>query len=148
MPAPGHTQDARQHASRRFNTLVIEEGLRAEEMGSGIDAQLVDRVSRESYNQHHPLWCNHIKFLGHAGEPSHKGYRRYKAMKRAIRDGSQSDVLVSFCYLDWSLPYAKRLAIQRLVELQKRNLSRDQFRRQWLGLWSADGDTYYHVVVL
>lgn len=148
MPAPGHQQDAKQHASRNFNTLVMEEYLVTDEMGSSMDRQLIDRVRRESYNQHHPVWSNHTKLLGHAGEPSHKGYFRYKKTKRAIRDGSQSDALISFCYLDYSPEYAKRLVPERLIRNRRIHLSRDQFRRQWLGLWSADGDTYYPDVVL
>lgn len=143
MPAPNFMQDSKTQASRRFNTLMVDDYLKAEEMGSGIDKQLVDRTTRESYNQFHPLWQNHFKFLGHADTPSHKGYRRYQAHGRAIRDGSAQHARISFCYKDWTPKFAKRLLPHAVIAQQKLTLTRDEFRRQWLGLWSADGEGVY-----
>ena len=148
MPAASFMQDANTAGSRRFNTLVVDEWLRAEDMGDGISKQLVGRTTRESFNQNHPVWGNHVKFLGHAETPMHKGYVRVKAYQRAILDSSQAHALISFNYQDWSPEYAKRLDIKRVVDDDRRTLSDDQFRRQWLGIWSRDGATYYPEIVL
>ena len=75
MPAPDFKGDSKNQASRDFNTVVIDDYLRAEDQGDGIDKQLVDRARAPSFNKNHPIWCNHIKFLGHAESPTHKGAR-------------------------------------------------------------------------
>ena len=143
MPAPNFLQDSATQASRRFNTLMVDDWLRAEDMGSGIDKQLVDRTTRGSFNKNHRLWCNHFKFLGHAETPSHKGFRRYRSFRDAIRrDGCGRHALISFCFKDWS-PKFQKFLIDDVITQQRSVLTRDQFRRQWLGLWSADGDGYY-----
>lgn len=91
-PAPGFLNDSMTQASRRFNTLVVDDYLRAMDMGEGIEKQLIDRVTRPCFNQEHPIWSNHTKLLGHAEKPSHRGYVRYKAASFPIRsnaDGSR-----------------------------------------------------------
>lgn len=148
LPAPGFLNDSRNQASRNFNTLIIDEYLRAMEMGEGVEKQLVDRARRASYNQHHPIWGNHIKFLGHAETPSHKGYRLVRAYKEERRNGSARYALVSFCYKDWSPEKAKKYLPREVIRQRKVTLTRDQFRRQWLGLWGSDGDGYYPEVFL
>lgn len=148
MPAGSFFQDAQTQATRRFNTMAVDDWLRAEDMGDGVSKQLVGRTTRESYNQAHPVWGNHVKFFGHAETPMHKGYARVKAYRRAILDGSQTHGLFSFNYKDWTPPFAKRLDIKKIVEDDKRTMPEDQFRRQWLGFWSRDGATYYPEITL
>lgn len=148
MPAGSFFQDAQTQATRRFNTMAVDDWLRAEDMGDGVSKQLVGRTTREAFNQAHPIWGNHVKFFGHAETPMHKGYVRVKAYQRAILDGSQHHGLFSFNYLDWTPEYAKRLEIKKIVEDDKRTMPEDQFRRQWLGIWSRDGATYYPEGVL
>jgi hypothetical protein len=148
MPAPSFAVDSETQATRRFNTLVVDDWLRAEDMGDAIAKQLVDRVTRPSFNQNHPVWANHMKFLGHAETPSHKGYARVRNYKRAITDGSQRHALITFCYLDWTPEFAKKYRVDATINSQKRNLSPDQFERQHLGIWSRDGSAYYPETVL
>jgi hypothetical protein len=143
MPAPSFMQDSNTQASRRFNTLVIDDWLRSMDMGEGIDKQLVDRVTRPSFNQNHPIWCNHIHFKGHAEKPSHRGFERYKSYRRLIRDGSNTHAVYSFCFRDFSPAMAKKLRPDSTIRTQRAVLQPEQFRRQWLGLWSRDGSTYY-----
>lgn len=143
MPAPNFLSDSLTQASRRFNTLVVDDWLRAEDMGEGISKQLVDRTTRPSFNKNHPIWCNHQKFLGHAERPSHKGYTRVRAYKRAILDGSQRHALISFNFEDWSVEFAKKYREDNVIASQKAVLPADQFERQWLGIWSRDGSNYY-----
>ena len=150
-PAPSFMKDAETQGSRRFNTLLVDEWLRAEDMGEGISKQLVDRVTRPNFNDHHPIWTNHIKFFGHADRPSHKGYTRVKAYRTAIRDGSTRHALVSFCFRDYSEAFIKKVSGVRpdyTIKEARATLSKDQFRRQWLGIWSRDGSTYYPESIL
>jgi hypothetical protein len=153
-PAPGFMQDSMTQASRRFNTLVVDDYLRAMDMGEGIEKQLIDRVTRPCFNQEHPVWANHVKLLGHAEKPSHRGYARYKAARRAIADGDTGHAVISFCHLDWSdrpvggSTFRKKYCPTKVIKEQKRVLSWDQYCRQWLGIWSRDGQNYYPETVL
>lgn len=148
MPSTMATQDSKNNASRRANTVMFEEWLKTVEMGDSIDKQLYDRGTREAYSKSHPIWSNHWKFLGHAGSPSHKGFRRYSKTGRAIRDGSTRFARVSYCYKDMSPPFAKRLHNDHVTEGAKSNLTLAEFRNQHLGLWAADGEGVYPEVSL
>lgn len=149
MPAPSFMVDSETQASRRFNTLVVDDWLRAEDMGEGISRQLVDRVTRACFNKNHPIWCNHQKFLGHAERPSHKGYvGRVKGYKRAIQDGSQRHALISFNFKDWTPKFAVKYREDNVIADAKRTLPGDQFERQYLGVWRRDGTNYYPETVL
>lgn len=147
MPAPNFLNDAETQASRRFNTLVIDDWLRAVDMGDGVEKQLVDRVTRPCFNKDHPIWGNHIKFLGHAERPQHKGYTRYSGYKRAIKDGSRDHALISFCYKDWSEKFAF-VRPDKVIRSQRIALPYDQFVRQWWGIWMRDGANFYPEAVL
>jgi len=144
MPAPDFKGDSKNQASRDFNTVVIDEYLRAADQGEGIDKQIVDRARRKCFNKLHPVWCNHVKFLGHAESPQHKEYQRLKAFKGAIRDGSSRHALITFSYRDWSEELARMYREDNLIASQKRKMTRDAFRRQYLGIWTIDGTNYYH----
>jgi hypothetical protein len=149
MPAPNFEKDAETQASRRFNTLMVDEWLRAEGMGDAISRQLVERTTRQSFNQNHPIWCNHLKFLGHAESPSHKGYaNRVKPYKRQVLDGSQRHALITFNYLDWTPPFAKKYRVDSIIRSQQVTLTADQFERQMLGIWTRDGAAYYSEMTL
>ena len=139
MPAPNFLNDAETQASRRFNTLVIDDWLRAVDMGDGVEKQLVDRVTRPCFNKEHPIWANHIKFLGHAERPQHK---RYSGYKRAIADGSRDHALISFSYKDWSPKFA-HVRPDKVIRSQRIALPWDQFVRQWWGIWMRDGAKFY-----
>lgn len=54
MPAPDFKGDSKNQASRDFNTVVIDDYLRAEDQGDGIDKQLVDRARAPSLNSTSP----------------------------------------------------------------------------------------------
>lgn len=153
-PAPGFMTDALSSASRRFNTLVVDDYLRAMDMGDGLEKQLLDRVTRPNFNKKHPIWDNHTKLLGHAETPSHKGYNRIKVAKKAISDGSTRHALLSFCHLDWSdkptqgTTFKRKYCPEDTAREQKKNLPWDQYARQWLGIWSRDGQNYYPEIII
>ena len=142
MPSPNWQKDSVNQAGRRFNVLVVDEWLQAILQGDGIAKQLLARVTRASFNKHHPLWCNHIVYLGHAASPSHKGYPTYRETGKAIRDGSTQHARLSFCYRDHS-PAFDKFVEHRVIADLKRTLTRDEFNRQVLGIWSADGEGVY-----
>jgi len=148
MPAPSFLTDSQTQATRRFNTLVVDDWLVAETMGEGIGKQLVSRVTRPCFNQEHPIWCNHIHFKGHAQSPTHKGYQRVRAYKRLIRDGSTRHALYSFCFKDISPKFQPLLLNKHTIQSERSTKTRDEFMRMWLGLWTRDGATYYPETVL
>jgi len=148
MPAPSFMTDSQTQASRRFNTLVVDDWLRAEDMGEGISKQLVDRVTRACFNKNHPIWCNHQKFLGHAETPTHKGYSRYRGYRRAILDGSQRQSLITFDFKDWTPKFAAKYREDNVIADEKRILTPSYFERKYRGIWSRDGANYYPENVL
>lgn len=148
MPAPSFMTDAQTQASRRFNTLVVDDWLRAEDMGEGISKQLVDRTTRATFNKNHPIWSNHQKFLGHAEGPNHKGYVRYRGYRRAILDGSQRHSTISFSYRDWTEKFAKKYREDNVIADSKRVLTQSGFERQYEGIWTRDGANYYPETVM
>lgn len=149
MPAGSFMQDANTQGSRRFHTMVVDEWTQAEVMGEGIGKQLVARTTMAGFNQFHPVWGNHVKFLGHAETPLHPGYRnRMLPYQRAILDGSRNHALISFNYRDWTEKFARKFLQRAIIAEEKSTLSEDHFRRKWLGIWSRDGQTYYPQTIL
>ena len=49
-------------AGMRYNTVIIEEWTKIVSSASGEEAlkQFLTRVTKPSWNQHHPIWGNHI----------------------------------------------------------------------------------------
>ncbi len=149
MSAPNFKGDSQNQASRDYNTVVIDDYIRCADQGDGIDAQLVDRARRPSWNKNHPIWCNHIKFLSHAESPTHKEFKRYRAFQKAIRkEGSPRHALITFNYEDWSPEMAKRYREDNVIASQKRKLSKDRFMRQYKGVWMLDGEEFYPELML
>jgi hypothetical protein len=148
MPAPGFEKDAQSQASRRCNTLVVDDWRRVVDMGEGVDKQLIDRATAPSFNASHPVWCNHVHLKGHAEKPSHPSQRRVKGYRRLIRDGSMRPHIYSFCHKDISAKWAPLIRPDETIREQKATLPRDQFIRQWLGITQRDGRTYYPEAVL
>lgn len=147
MPAPNFLRDAMTQAGRSFNTLIVDEWLKTMEMGEGLNAQLIERARRPSPNKHCPVRANHVHLKGHAQRPSHKGYSRYKAFRDLIKGGSQRHAVYTFCYKDISPKWAF-LRQDEIIRTQKASLSRDEFSRQILGLWTRDGSTFYPEALL
>lgn len=162
LPAPGFLGDAKNQASRRFNTLIVGEYTQAAVKGEGVD-ELIGRNSAPSWSQTHPIYRNHLLLSAHAESPTHPSYKYVKAAKDAIR-GQYSvrealdNVMVSFCYLDWSdrpldrkrpeVTFRKKFRVDGNIRKSKRTLSKDEFRRRLLGLDAADGRGFYAEEVL
>src|SRR5436190_218279 len=82
--------------------------------------------------------CTGVHLKGHAQRPSHKGYLRYKAFRDLIKEGSSRHAQYTFCYRDISKQW-EFLRQDEIIRTQKASLSRDEFARQMLGLWTRDG---------
>jgi len=102
MPATNAARNMLNSASLRLNTLVGEEWTILEDISDGIDAQLIDRTSRQSFNQHHPIWGNHILLSAHAETRMHPAYARYREHEKRCRAGDPTYANISYSYKDFS----------------------------------------------
>lgn len=102
MPAPSIALNAVRAASLTVNTLLIEEWAQIDAMSDAIDKQLVDRCRGASWNQHHPIWGNHIVYTAHAQNRSHPAAPRYFAHLRKEKSGDPTVANISFSYKDYS----------------------------------------------
>lgn len=166
MPAPSFMKKASTQASLRFGTMVIEEWTHIDAMTppgeeGGIDAQLIGRVTAEPWNQHHPLWTNHIKYSAPAKPRSHPGYRRYKALLkkangivvngRLLAGGDPMYAAISYSYKDWSeeptetgKSWAERFRIQSNIDAKKAQTSSpSDWLGEGLGVWAVSGTGWY-----
>lgn len=162
MPAPGFMKDAQNQASRRFNTLIIGEFTMAALAGEGVD-ELLGRVSRQAWNQNHPIWANHTLLSAHAEPPGHPGRKYVNAKKKAIAGKFSAkevhqNAVITFCYLDWSnnpidpeipdVTYRKQFRNEKAINQSKRSLSRSQYRCRLLGISAGDDRGWYPEAVL
>lgn len=155
MPAPGHGTDGSSHASRRFNTLIVDEWRICEEKGDAMAKQLLSRVTRDSFNQHHPIWGNHIHRKGHAEPPSHKSQGLVNRFKRQIKDGSTRHAIYSFCYRDVSKKvdqegksWRKILVQTQMIRTMRAQLPEHERAGQLLGVSRRAGANFYPEAVL
>jgi hypothetical protein len=151
MPAPSWTQDARSQASLRFNVVGIDEWTKVEASGStGIDDQILGRVTRPCWNQHHPLWGNHTVFLATAEPMSHVAYRRYLAFQRRIHRGDPNCAYLSFCFKDYSnqrcqtgKTFREEFRMEQKLASMKAQFTREHYLCEVLGIWSRSGRGWY-----
>jgi hypothetical protein len=112
LPAGDFMKDSENQASMRFNDLALDEGALIETKGKGVDEQLLQRNTMESFNPNHPIHCNHTLFLGHAEDPSHPYHARYLAMRREYRRRcSQDSLTITASYKDYSPEYHKKYGV-------------------------------------
>ncbi len=103
MPAPDIKNESSNQASRRFNTIIFEEWTKFDAAGDAINAELIGRAAgTASFNAEHPLWCNHLKFMGHAETRSHPSFQRYRSFQSRIRAGDPRVCVITFNYKHWS----------------------------------------------
>ncbi len=157
LPAPGFMKDAKNQASRRFNTLIIGEYTQAMLDGEGVD-ELFGRNSRASWNQHHPVWGNHSLLSAHAEPPSHPARKYVRAAKECIAGKrtareAQQNAIITWCYLDWTnrpidpakpeATFRKVYRNESAILRSKRTLSVSQYRCRLLGISAADDRGWY-----
>jgi hypothetical protein len=176
-PAPGWVQEAKGQAGLTFNVVGIDEWTKVETMTKktsrtvneqgqavgGINQQILGRVRRRSWNQHHPLWGNHRLFMATAESMSHPGYARYKVFENEIRKGNPDYALFTACYKDFSNVRTERnIRIEdgqlrstvgrafrdeipnwQTIQAMKKQFTRAHFKREGLGLWARETRGWY-----
>lgn len=147
MPAGNFINDAKTQAGRSFHTLFIDECFKVMEMGEGIEQQLMERwrkplPAKWKGHVNCPIRGNHLHLKGHAEKLSHKGYQLYKSIGKEITRGSAIHARYSFCVEDISERF-QHIKPVKILSTQRAALSRDDYKRQILGLWSRDGSTFY-----
>ena len=151
MPAPSWMQDARNIASMRLNTGAIDEWTKVEAGGGdGINSQFLGRITRENYNQHHPIWANHTKFIATAESQNHPAWRRYKTFIDRENKGDPNVAVISFNYKDYSdmslgrgKTFKTQFRQQKQINQMHESLDRDHVLREMFGVWSRSGKGWY-----
>ena len=146
MPAPSFMKAAATQASMRFNTLLVEEWTHIDASSTGIDDQLVGRVTKPCWNQHHPIWGNHILLTAPAKTRMHPGYRRFRALSRRAANGDPTCATLHYSYKDYSdlicrtgKTFAEEYRIQTTIDAKRRTTGAADWLGEGLGVWSANG---------
>ncbi len=156
MPAPNWVQGATGQAGLDLNVAGLDEWTKSTAMGKdglgndGINKQILSRVRRHSFNQHHPLWGNHRLFLASAESPSHPAYKRYKVFQKQIARGNPNYAIISYSFKDFS---NRKCVTGKTFKDEYRNeqtyfdlkaqLSAAEFQRQGLGIWARETKGWY-----
>lgn len=157
MPAPSWGQDAKSQAGLRYNTVGIDEWTKVESTGTqGINQQILGRVTRASYNQHHPLWCNHRVFLATAETLSHPAYNRYRVFRKEERRGNPNFATLSFSFKDYSKTkrchtgktFAEEYRIEETLAAMKAQFTPSHWLREGLGIWARETKGWYSEAAL
>lgn len=147
LPAGDFMKDSQNQASKRFNDLIIDEGAMIDQLGKGINKQLLQRNTRECFNPNHPVHANHTLFLGHAESPQHVYFKRFSGIRRAARKrGSQDHMVITSSYRDYrgeslrkyGQDVAKKAREQYLTELDE-----SEHGQIYDGLWKPGTKGYY-----
>lgn len=157
LPAPGFLTDSKSQAGLRFNDIGIDEWTKIEATGStGIDDQLIGRCTRESFNQHHPFWCNHNLFLATAEDTLHPAYERYRIYCKRVEAGDPDYSVISYNFKDYSdlkmfgsrKSFKETLRELRTLKDQRAKWTKAKYLQEGLGIWSKNGRGWYEVETL
>jgi hypothetical protein len=150
MPAPSFNKGAFTQASLRFNTIIVEEWTHIDAGSTGIDDQLIGRTTRQSFNQFHPIWGNHILLTAPAKNRRHPGFRRFDRHQKKVDADDPDYANLHYCYKDYSdIPSRTGKSFRD----EYRNMSTIELRRtvtdagEWLGegfgLWGLSGASWF-----
>ena len=163
-PAPGWITGAMGQAGLTFNFIGVDEWTKVEAMAksgktaneagnpvSGIDQQVVGRVRRHCWNQHHPIWCNHRLFLATAESLRHPGYQNYKKHLDEAESGNPGYAVFSMSFKDFSnLPMENDIRIDLCTKCGGRGYVGSELCPECLGdgkcLTSTPGKPFREVV--
>lgn len=163
LPAPGWFQSAKTQAGLTFNFAIVDEWTKIETMSKkkpgrgrmqeyeagGIDQQIQGRLRRECFNQFHPLWGNHCKFMATAESLQHPAARRLKAFQREIAKGNPHFAIISYNFKHFSnrrnhegrafrdIPNWQR------IKAMKATFTPAHFLREGLGVWARETSGIY-----
>lgn len=150
LPAPDVMGESKNQSSRRFNTLIVEEWTKFDASGNAINAELIGRNTKACFNQSHPLWANHVKYMAHAEVQSHPAYKRYEDFQREIRKGNPFYAHITFSYKDFSdllnheaRSFKKAYRADAIMALEKAQCTPDEVLSKLFGLWVKSGMGWY-----
>jgi len=149
MPAPSFMKNAFSQSSLRFNTMLIDEWTHIDASSDGIDSQLIGRVTKESWNQSHPIWSNHITFSAPAKTQLHPAHERYSANEKQVKRGNPDYATISYNFKDYSdLPTRdggtfKKFRVQRTIDTLRDKLDRADALGEVFGVWSKSGKGWF-----
>lgn len=143
-PAANLARNAESQASKRFHDLGIDEAKVMDACSDGLDNQILGRVTAPGWNNKHPVYANHVVLMGHAEDPdSHPFYRRVKAFRQLIRDGSQGHAIITSSYRDWTKKFQKDLRPDSMIRRDKLTMATARFRQIWEGIWEHGTQDWY-----
>lgn len=165
MPAPNWLQEAKGQAGLTFNVAGIDEWTKVETMAKktntravnaegqtvgGINQQILGRVRRRSFNQHHLLWGNHRLFMATAESTMHPSYARVRAFQSEINKGNPNYAMISFSFKDFSnlpapggKPFKEEVPNWQTITDMKVQLTKTHFLREGLGIWARETKGWY-----
>ena len=140
IPAGDFMKDSQNAASKRFNDLIVDEGAMIDQLGKGINKQLLQRNTRECFNPNHPVHANHTLFLGHAEGPEHVYHKRYAGIRNAVRKrGSQNHCTITSSYRDFTGEFRRRFGqdvTKKAGEQYLTDLDAAEHAQIYDGLWA------------
>lgn len=143
-PAANYAQDAKNQASKSFGDVGVDEAKEADGGSQGLDAQILSRARAPVWNNEHPVFSNHVVLMGHAEDPdTHPFYRRVKAYRALIRDGSQKHAIITSCFRDWTKPFQKAYRRDDMIRTAKLTMTPARFSQQWEGIWEHGSEDWY-----
>lgn len=151
MPAPDWVKDARTQAGNRYNVAGIDEWTKVEASGTtGIDDQFLGRITRPSFNQHHPLWGNHTVFTATAEHRGHPAWRRYQAFKRRVERGDPHCAIFGYSHKDYSdrkchngKSFKEEYRVEGKIRSMVEQFTPDHTLREIYGVWSDSVRGWY-----
>lgn len=146
-PAPSFMKDSVTQVSLRVNTMVVEEWPNVDASSDGIDKVLIDRTSRPCWNQHHPIWGNHLLLSGHAETRMHPSHKRFKDHQKLVGRGDPQFANISYSYKDYSrLPsynpgktWQDECRIEATIRAKRNTCSQVDWMGQGFGIWTESG---------
>jgi hypothetical protein len=150
MPAPSFMKDAVTQASLRVNTMVVEEWTHVDASSDGINKQLIDRTTRPCWNQHHPIWGNHILYSAHAQTRLHPAFKRYNDHQRRVNRGDPTYANIGYSYKDYSdlvshtgKSFREEHRIEGTINNKRNTCSKVEWNGQGFGIWGASGAGWF-----
>ena len=164
MGAPGWLQNAISQAGITISWALIDEWTKIETMGKkkdavhnatgglagGIDQQILGRLRRQCFNQHHPLWTWHTMFSATAESTNHPSQARINAFKHAVEKGDPDYAIISFSFKDASnrishsgKTFKEQIIPWKTIQNMKKTFTPSHFKRECLGIRSRETKGWY-----
>ncbi|HEX3800270.1 MAG TPA: hypothetical protein VH413_16360 [Verrucomicrobiae bacterium] len=166
MPAPNWLQNAIGQAGLTMNGVVIDEWTKVETMGKkkgesttynqagavtgGINQQILGRLRKANFNQHHLLWKNRVIFSATAEHTNHPSQARVAQFEREIAAGNPEYAIISFSFKDASnlkshtgKPFKEQIIDWGAISRMHKQFTPSHFLREGLGIRRRETTGWY-----